>query len=46
MVSTKGTKVEKSFKLGFQAPNNEVEYKAFLVGLWMARYARANRLRV
>lgn len=30
LVSTKGTRVEKSFKLGFQASNNEAEYKAFL----------------
>lgn len=46
LVSTKGIRVEKSFKLGFQASNNEAEYKAFLARLWMARHAGADRLRV
>lgn len=46
LVSTKGTRVEKSFKLGLQASNNEVEYKAFLAGQWMARHVGADRLRV
>ena len=33
IVSPGGIKLEHSFRLGFQASNNEVEYEAFLVGL-------------
>ena len=33
IVSPEGVKLEHSFRLGFQASNNEVEYEAFLVGL-------------
>ena len=33
IVSPEGVKLEHSFRLGFQASNNEVEYEAFLAGL-------------
>ena len=46
LVSLEDIKVEKSFKLGLRASNNEAEYKAFLAGLRMARPTGANRLRV
>lgn len=38
--------MEKSFRLGFQASNNEAEYKALLARLRMAKQARASRVRV
>ena len=37
LISLKGIKVEKSFRLGFLASNNEVEYEALFVGLRMSR---------
>ena len=33
IVSPEGVKLEHSFRLGFQASNNEVEYEGFLAGL-------------
>ena len=33
IVSPEGVKLEHSFRLCFQASNNEVEYEAFLAGL-------------
>lgn len=37
LISKEGIRVEKSFRLGFSASNNEVEYEALLVGLRMSR---------
>ena len=36
--------MEKSFRLGFHAPNNEAEYKALLVRLQMSKQAGAAKL--
>ena len=33
IITPKGIRLEHSFRLGFKASNNEVEYEAFLVGL-------------
>ena len=33
IISPEGVKVERSFRLGFKASNNEAEYEALLVGL-------------
>ena len=33
IITSKGIKLEHSFKLGFKASNNEAKYEAFLVGL-------------
>lgn len=38
--------MEKSFRLGFLALNNEVEYEALLVGLRMSRQVRVDRVRL
>ena len=43
-VSLEGIKVEKSFRMGFRASNNEAVYKAFLAWLRIARQAKADRL--
>lgn len=33
LISLEGIKLDKSLRLGFQAPNNEAEYEALIVGL-------------
>jgi len=38
--------LEKSFRLGFHASNNEAEYKALLVRLQMSKQAGAAKLRL
>ena len=43
-VSPEGIRVEKSFKLGFRASNNEAEYDTLLAWLRIARQVGANRL--
>ena len=46
IVTPEGIRVEHSFRLGFKALNNEVEYKALLVGLRAALCLRATDLEV
>lgn len=41
LISLEGIRVEKSFRLGFQASNNEVEYETVLVGLWTSKQVGA-----
>ena len=38
--------MEKSFRLGFPASNNEAEYEALLVGLKMAKRVGADRVKL
>ena len=46
LISLEGIRVEKSFRLGFPASNNEVEYEALLVGLRMSRQIGANMIQL
>ena len=46
IVTPEGIRVEHSFRLGFKALNNEVEYEALLVGLRAALCLRAIDLEV
>ena len=46
IVTPEGIRVEHSFRLGFKALNNEVEYKALLVGLRATLCLRATDLEV
>lgn len=46
LISPEGIRVEKSFRLGFPASNNEVEYEALLAGLRMSRQVGAKRVQV
>ena len=44
IISLKGVRVEKSFRLGFLVSNNEVEYEALLAGLRMSRQVGVDRV--
>ena len=44
LISLKGIRLEKSFRLGFQASNNEAEYDVFLAGLWISKQAEVAKL--
>lgn len=44
LIFTEGIRLEKSFRLGFQASNNEVECEAFLVALRMSKQVGVRRL--
>ena len=46
MISPKGIRLEKSFKLGFLASNNEAEYEALLMGLQMSKQVGVERIRM
>ena len=46
LISPEGVRVEKSFKLGFPASNNEAEYEALLVGLRMSRQVRVDKVQL
>ena len=46
LISSKGIRMEKPFKLGFQASNNEAKYEALLMGLQMSNEVRARRLQL
>lgn len=42
----KGIQLERFFRLDFHASNNKTEYEALLVGLQMAKQAKAAKLRL
>ena len=44
LISPKGIRLEKSFRMGFLASNNEAEYKVLLVGLRMSKQVGAERI--
>ena len=46
LISLEGIRMEKSFRLDFQASNNEAEYKTFIAGLQMSKQVRAKRLQL
>ena len=46
LVTPEGIRVEHSFKLGFKASNNEVEYEALLAGLRVALGLRAMNIEI
>ena len=46
LISPKGVRVEKSFRLGFPASNNEAEYEALLAGLRMSRKVWVDRVQL
>ena len=46
LISPEEIRVEKSFKLGFQASNNEAEYEVVLAGLRMSKQVEAKRLQL
>ena len=46
LISLEGIRMEKSFRLDFQASNNEAEYKTFIAGLQMSKQVGAKRLQL
>ena len=44
MISSKGIRLEKSFRLGFLASNHKAKYEAFLTGLRMSKQVGAERI--
>ena len=46
LISLEGIRVEKSFRLGFPASNNEVKYETLLVRLRMSRQIGANMIQL
>lgn len=44
LISPEGIRLEKSFRMGFLASNNEAEYKALLAGLRMSKQVGAERI--
>ena len=46
LISPEGVIVEKSFRLGFPASNNEAEYEALLVGLRMSRQVGVDKVQL
>ena len=46
LISSEGIRVQKSFRMGFPASNNEAEYEALLVGFKMCRQMGADRVQL
>ena len=46
IISPKGVKVEKSFRLGFLMSNNEAEYETLLVRVGMSRQVGVDRVQL
>lgn len=46
LINTEGVEISYTIKIEFKATNNQVEYKAFIVGLTLALVLQVKRVKV